>query len=325
MWGWDLALTDWSQEQIGLLKSSWRDSTKKSYASAWRRWCLWAKNNNLVFRSPTGSDLARFLSDLFQKHTFSYNTILFHRSVVSTLCDPNKANNLSSHPLVIRILKAIALQTPKQQKPAIWDVDKMYTWLTNNHNPNFDLYECSRKTACILLLCSGRRVHDLTLLSIDPKHFSISDDHAIFWPLFGSKTDKADYRQSGWRLLDNKESDALSPVFWLKSLIKLSKSRRDSCRVSNLFLTVSGEPRAASRTVIANWVKSTLTAAGVQAPAGSVRSAVASKNWILNFPLDEILARGNWRSQHTFTKFYRREVKPQTNAPSIARLFQPVE
>ncbi|KAI5642716.1 ABC transporter transmembrane region domain-containing protein [Phthorimaea operculella] len=51
--------------------------------------------------------------------------------------------------------------------------------------------------------------------------------------------------------------------------------------------------------------------AGVKASAGSIRPAVASKNWVMNFPLDDILSRGNWRSPNTFARFYRRTIMPR--------------
>lgn len=321
MWGWDEVLTDWTPEQRYLLQQSWRESTKKSYKSAWGRWYTWAKEHQIQINSPSGSDLARFLSDLYQKNGFAYNTILFHRSVVSTLSNPNN-QQLGSHPLVKRILKSIAMHKPKDTKPPIWDIEELSTWISNNSSRNLSFYECSRRTACILLLCSGRRVHDLTLLSIDPANFTNAEDHIIFWPVYGSKTDCHDHRQSGWRLQSNPENDALNPVFLVKALVKLSKNRRDSCKIPNLFLTVCGTPKAASRTVIASWVKHMLQDAGIQATAGSTRPAVASKNWALNFPLDDILSRGNWRSSNTFSRFYKREIKQNTVIPTISTLFQ---
>lgn len=325
MWGWNSALKSWTPTQMELLRTSWRDSTKRSYSVAWRRWCTWSKNNKVSIESPSGSDLARFLSDLFLKDDLSYNTIIFHKAVISTLCDPNKTSPLSKHPLVTRILKAISVQKPKQIKPPIWDIDVVSSWLANSFDVNFSLYECSRRTACILLLCSGRRVHDLTLLSTDTNHFSISDSEAIFWPLYGSKTDSYTHRQSGWKLINNEQSaQALNPVFWVKSLVDLSRSRREESKISNLFLTVRGFPKAASRTVLANWIKSVLRESGIEASAGSTRSAVASKNWVMNFPLDQILERGNWKSHNTFVRFYKREIRPSTSAPTITHLFKPV-
>ncbi|KOB78374.1 putative reverse transcriptase-7 [Operophtera brumata] len=171
----------------------------------------------------------------------------------------------------------------------------------------------------------GRRVHDLTLLTVDSEHCVINDDHVILWPIFGSKTDNSDYRQSGWKLLKNQRSKNLDPVFWINNCEKLLRDRRKTAKCTNLFLHLRGQAKAASRTVIASWVKSALAEAGIIASPGSIRSAVASKNWADNVPVDEILSRGNWRSGNTFRQFYRREVIPVTAHSSVTSAFVPCD
>ncbi|KAL4719229.1 hypothetical protein ACJJTC_006923 [Scirpophaga incertulas] len=77
----------------------------------------------------------------------------------------------------------------------------------------------------------------------------------MFWPAFGSKTDRTTRRQSGW-LIQRSDNLDLDMVRWLKLLLQLSSSRRGA-RISldNLFITTRGEVKPASRTVIANWIK----------------------------------------------------------------------
>ena len=308
MWGWSEAIETWTAEQQSLLKSSWRKSTLKTYEVAWKRWVSWSRSKNIDTKNPSGTQLAQFLSDLYLIHNFAYNTILLHKSVISTLCNVESSSHLSSHVLVKHILKSIALKNPKASKPPVWDVSKLTSFLCNYTVDINNLFETSRHTAILLLLCSGRRIHDLTLLRIDPKHYVKSNDSVIFWPQFGSKTDCSNYRQSGWKLLLNANNRNLDPIFWIDRTITLLKERRNSINSSNLFITVRGGAKAASRTVIAGWVKTLFNDAGITASPGSTRSAVASKSWLENHPLDEILARGNWRSANTFQNFYRREV-----------------
>lgn len=248
MWGWSRNLTEWSDEQKNLLKSGWRDSTLKTYKSAWGRWCNWIKDNGVDMNCPTGSDLARYLSDLYQKEGLAYKTILLHKSVVSTMCNTESSGSLSNHSLVKQVLKAISLKKPKLTKPPIWDLKQLTTYLSTVQVNKDSLYEVSRHTAALLLLCSGRRVHDLTLLNIDSNHMFSTDDSIVLWPMFGSKTDTTDYRQCGWKLLNNDTCEALNPIYWIKLLIRLSQERRGN--VNNLFVTLRGIPKAASRTII---------------------------------------------------------------------------
>ncbi|XP_037971637.2 uncharacterized protein LOC125488550 [Plutella xylostella] len=167
--------------------------------------------------------------------------------------------------------------------------------------------------------------HSLTDWTPQQKQLLKSDNQIILWPIFGSKTDKVDVRQSGWRLTSNQDQLALDPVYWVKRVISLSATRQSLCKVNNLFITACGTPKAASRAVLAGWVRGVLADAGIRASAGSVRPAVAPKHWALNYPLDDILARGNWRSQNTFLNYYCREIRSspsQTNV--VSAMFSPI-
>lgn len=323
MWGWSESLGDWSAEQKCLLKQGWRSSTLNTYRPAWQRWLNWCSKFGVNFSDPSGSELARYLADLHLKEKLSYRTILLHKSVVSTLCNTKIEARLSSNILVKQMIKAIALQQPKKCPPTVWDPQSLVGWLGNRSLQNQSLFDISRVSAVLLLLCSGRRIHDLTLLSVSPDRCIVDQNSIMFWPHFGSKTDSETHVQSGWRLLGNVENEALDPVVWLKKLIEIGKSRRLLCSSDRLFITVCGKARPATKTILAGWVKSILKEAGIQATPGSFRSAVASRSWLDNEPLDEIMARANWRSGNTFKKHYRREVVPAQGS-SLIHLFQPI-
>ncbi|CAK1598123.1 unnamed protein product [Parnassius mnemosyne] len=225
------------------------------YEAAWKRWVSWSCNKKVDPKNPTGSQLAQFLSDLYLIHGLTYNTILLHKSVVATLCNIENSTHLSSHVLVKHVLKSISLKNPKQSKPPIWNVSELISFLTAYKVDSKNIFQTSRHTASLLLIYSGRRLHDLTLLRVDPNHCIKSEDSIIFWPEFGSKTDRSDYRQSGWKFVANNTHCNLNPLFWIEQTITLLNERRSSARSSNLFITLRGAAKPASRTVIAGWVK----------------------------------------------------------------------
>lgn len=329
MWGWTDKIKSWDSNQIALLKASWRPSTWKTYKAPWNRWVSWAKQHKINPVQPQGSELAQFLADLYLKFKFSYNTILLHKSVISTLCNAELSGKLSEDVLVRHILKSISLKKPKVSKPPIWDINILTNFMGNYYVDCTNIFQTVRHTAALLSLCSGRRIHDLTLLSVDSEHCTIKDDFIVLWPQFGSKTDCRDYRQSGWKLLVNTQNQNLDPVFWINKTISVLSERRSNSESSNLFISLRGAPSPASRTTIAGWFKSLMKLAGIIATPGSIRSAVASRNWIDNFPLDDILARGNWKTVKTFQKFYCREVMVSSRninntSSTITSLFNPV-
>lgn len=101
-------------------------------------------------------------------------------------------------------------------------------------------FELSRYVTLILLLASGRRVHDLTLLHISERNMEKTDVSIIFWPIFGSKTDSSSHRQSGWQIQQNK--DGIDPVAWIDRLILSSMRRRKAVQnLSALFITTRGQ------------------------------------------------------------------------------------
>lgn len=324
-WGWEDVTKEWSDAEISLLRSSWRESTLKTYHPAWQRWIRWCSSNNFNFKHPNGVSLSKFLAHLFLVEKLAYSTILLHKSVVLTFGQPSNNENLNSNFLVKHILKAISLRKPRLEKSPIWDPSELVDWLQTN-TPNCDsLFAASRRLACILLLASGRRVHDLTLLKVSPEYYIDNGNHCILHPSFGSKTDTCSYRQSGWKLLKHNNSN-ICPIYWLRKVISLGAERRTAECNNSLFISIRGPNQGASRTIIGNWVKSVLKDAGISASPGSVRSAVASLNWYENFPVEEILARGNWRRENTFAKYYQKQIIGKTG-PSESNLsvhFEPV-
>jgi len=159
----------------------------------------------------------------------------------------------------------------------------------------------------LLLVLSGRRIHDLTLLKTSKDYFIPSENQIILWPVFGSKTDRATFRQSGWKFQKH-PNKLLCPIYMIKTMLEKTKERRLKCKSDALFISILGPIKAASKTMIAGWIRSVLKDAGIDASPGSVRSAVASRGWLDNLPLQDVLNRGNWKCSETFRKHYYKEI-----------------
>ncbi|XP_011313827.1 uncharacterized protein [Fopius arisanus] len=164
-WGWTSLTNDWSSPERQLLSTSWRQSTIGTYRAPIQRWLRWCENKGIAPTSPKAPQLARVLAGLFLREKLAYNTILLHRSAVTTFCAGRSSEDLTSHFLVRQVLKAINISRPPEIRSPIWDAEIVMNWLSRG-TPDLTLFELSRRTATLLLLASGRRVHDLTLLSI---------------------------------------------------------------------------------------------------------------------------------------------------------------
>lgn len=258
--GWGNLIKGWSAEEITLLEGSWRKSSLNAYKAAWNRWRDWCKFKNLQCTSPTPQALALFISYLHRDLGLSLSTIRVHKSVVCTFADPSNSITLSSNVLVKRMIKSIELQKPKTtcSSRSIWDVSKLIDWLSQNPPDDENLYQVSKHVVFLLLLSTGRRIHDLTLLHVSRDDMVISQDSIVFWPRFGSKTDSASYRQSGWEFKQNVLRFLCVP-FWVNKLINVSNERRKANpNLSSLFITIRGVVKPASRCLIARWMRSVL-------------------------------------------------------------------
>lgn len=304
--GWGDLVLGLEGEDIDLVQAAWRDSTWRTYESAWKQWVAWCKSKGVYPGSAQPQQLVAYLSYLSRVRGLALQTILVHKSVIATLADPGREKLLSSHPLVTATIKAIGIRRSMSSKSrlTIWNVQDLIEWLRSNIPDKSSIYQVSRHVAFLLLLASGRRIHDLTLLCVDSEHCERSESSITFWPMFGSKTDNMRFRQSGWHLSSSGDP-VLDLVAWVNCLIDLSENRRRAREcLFNLFITTRGEVKAASRTVIAGWLKATFKDLGIESGPGSIRSAVASNDFQHDVPLDSILARGNWRGSKNFFKHY---------------------
>lgn len=325
--GWSKCTAGWPQEDVELLERSWRKSSLKTYAAPWKGWLAWAKERDVAVNDPNPLAVARYLGYLHRVKKLAPSTIKLHKSAIATLANPIKRDNISNHVLVKQMLKAIEASRPVPNKKVIWDVNSLIAWMKEEMVDLNSIFQVSRRLALILLLASGRRLHDLTLLRINDMH--MDEESVSLWPAFGSKTDKSSYRQSGWKLLRCSDQ-ALCPVYWLKLLINRTTSRREARKdLTHLFITSRGKVAPASRAVIAGWVRTAFTSAGLVSSPGSIRSAVASSRWESDLPLDTILRNGNWKGKENFFKFYYKEVRkdlpPSTSGSELTqRVFSPL-
>lgn len=324
--GWLEETSSWDPADRQLLLASWRKSTWKTYKAPWKRWLSWSSANGVMSNNPSPGDLAQYLCFLHRVQKLAYRSILVHKSVVCSLANPGNAVSLSSHPLVSHTLKGIFSASPKPPTRHIWSVNTLIDWIRANPPSPSSHFQVSRHVAILLLLSSGRRVHDLTLLSLDPDHFQELDDFVVFWPVFGSKTDSSSHLQSGWKIKENSSDPLFCIPTWIRHLSTLSQRRMGSRPLTSLFITTRGIVQPASRSVIAGWVKTALRGANIIASPGSMRSAVATFRYNSDLPLDSILRQGNWRGGQNFFKYYYRACPVPRSAPLPSALgsFEPI-
>lgn len=307
--GWSIVTKNWSKDDCNLLQRAWRNSSLKTYSAPWKLWLTRCQLLGLDPNEPDAASVAQHLSFLFREKKLSPNTIKLHKSVIATFASPFNQGAISNNLLVKNIIKAIELSKPTPVKKQIWDVKQLLTWLENFPIQIDNIFQVSRHLALLLLLASGRRIHDLTLLRTDKSSMLIEKDSITFWPDFGSKTDSRTHRQSAWKL-SRVPNEKLDPVRWTNLYLEVSEARRSAggSRVLPLFITSRGKVSPASKAIIAGWVKTAFSDLNIDFSPGSIRSAVASSRKDNNVPLDTILRNGNWKSDRNVIRHYFKEI-----------------
>nr|CAH7762570.1 unnamed protein product [Callosobruchus chinensis] len=149
---------------------------------------------------------------------------------------------------------------------------------------------------------------------LDSDHLSGQwKQHQLHW-----HSNRKELWTSGWELRKN-DVLRLDCVYWIDKLLKVSAGRRSTQQCLNqLFITTRGKTAGASASTIRGWIRTAFQTIGIGNPPGSTRSAVASYNCsVYKLSVEEVLARGNWKSSSTFIKHYFKDIdmtqRPQTN------------
>lgn len=107
------------------------------------------------------------------------------------------------------------------------------------------------------------------------------------------------------------------PVDAARSYVDATASFRNYSNINSLFVSFNKPHRNVTPNTISGWIRSSLTAAGVDTSifsAHSTRGAAASKAFAAGASMDSILKAGHWARESTFSKFYKRNSVPSVAA-----------
>ena len=187
---------------FSILENSWRGSTYQQYQSVWKLWNHWCSDQLLDSTSISVSKLLGYLQSLVHRR-FAWRTIGVHRSAISSILEPHKTVPVGQHPLVCCFMKGVFnVKPPTARVSPTWDVSRVLAMLAEWH-PAMDIGfpALSKKVACLLAICSAKRVSDLTLFSVDKSLWVFfGDSSVVLQAHFGAKTDRPSHMSPPTRL-----------------------------------------------------------------------------------------------------------------------------
>lgn len=299
-----------SEQIVELLLAGNRQNTQSTYDSAWRNWCEWCLRRDV---NPLSATLAAVLGFLTHLHSTgkAYNTVNVHRSMISKTLPLLDGLPVGVHPLVKKLMSACYnLNPPKPRYESTWDTDVVIKFVKeSDEDVGLSLATLSQKTVTLLALASFLRVGELA--SIDFRSVSFSDGRVRFSLLSARKAQHDGPLQSF--VLEELPDEKSCPVRALRAYVDRTAVRRNGVNINSLFISLRSPFAAVKPSSISRWIKTFLTAAGVDTSvfgAHSTRGAGASKATANGVSIDSVLRAGHWARESTFRRFYHREVEP---------------
>ena len=150
-----------SHSASALIQESWCPGTTVQYDSLLRGWQGFCSRRQVHPLSPTILDVIAYLTSMYDR-SLQYTTIAAAKSVLAGVLRIPGVTYISSHPLVIRLLKGIFhVRPPKPRYEFIWDTDLVLKFLKTVHPAVIPLKLLTLKTVTLLTLLSGQRVSTL--------------------------------------------------------------------------------------------------------------------------------------------------------------------
>ncbi|XP_045023289.1 uncharacterized protein LOC116935744 isoform X2 [Daphnia magna] len=295
-----------SDQVVNLLLGGVRNSTSAAYQSAWNGWHSWCVRQGADPMSPPLEKVLEFLSWLVGEGK-AYRTVNVARSMLSSTLGKIDGVDIGKHPLVVKLMKGAYNKMPPAPKYAgFWDVNLVINYIISlGPNDGLSLAALSSKLAVLLALSSLCRVSELANIVKDS--IVIDDEQAKF----SLSAPRKSQRASPLQVITLKKLHPVSlacPVETLKQYISVSEQFRVRAKARLLLLGLRPPRSSVSGSTVARWIKSILAEAGVDTTiysAHSTRGASASNAANRGVPTDAILSAGCWKSESTFTRFYR--------------------
>ena len=190
------------------------------------------------------------------------------------------------------------------------DVNKVLSYLKSlGPNDSLSLKQLTLKTAALLTILAGRRIHTLHMLSVI--HVDQSLDKAIFHIIVITKCSKPTRPNQPVLYRAYVEDELLCPVKCIYAYLA-QRSEIVTQGFTEFFITYGKPHHPASKDSPARWVKELMGNSGRDTEIFKPHSTrVASNSTVckLGMPLQELLKRGQWSNAGTFFTYYFREIE----------------
>ena len=291
-----------------LLDSAWRDKTKSTYESLFKRWDSWCKERDRDPIKGPIADILNFLAELFEQG-YEYRSLNSYRSAISSVHEKVDGVDVGKHPLMTQMLKGAFNQRPPRPKyGSIWNVDQVLSLFKNDGpSDSLSLQSLTIKTVMLMALARPCRGADLAALDLNSRSYVL--EGVVFKSTHLSKQSRPSHHQADFFFPSFQTDSCLCPVKTLKVYEQKTSVFRTNCKENFLFRSFIGKHGPVTASTIARWIKSCLQKAGIDTSkfqAYSTRAAAATKAAMSGVTVEEIMKATDWSGEGVFQKFYYR-------------------
>jgi site-specific recombinase XerD len=250
-------------------------------------------------------DVLSFLQEMVDKRR-ARSTIRAAFASLSHYFTLFQQEKIIKSPLIaLHVLGAQRLAPLADKVPFVWDPEIPLKFIAGKPYPHL-FRQAGKEALLLLLLATGIRVSDAHRLS--KKMVKTGQVWAIPF-LEARKTGPAPPQ-----LVHAYELARLCPVRALQRYLVLANPLR---KPNQPFMFISSRGTRADIDTLRHWVIELLEASGIEATAGSCRSASTSAAVLRNMDVDQVLKSAGWAQESTFRRFYQRAIHPRLDSVSL--------
>ena len=316
-----------------IAEHTWREGTLRAYEAPWAQWITICKELKEEPLSPTLPTFATFLNNSFRRGK-AWSTTNTAASAVATAVHLTSGVNMSDHPVIIALKKAIRSARPASAAyQHTWDVTLVFRWVKSlGANRKLTRIQLTMKVICLLKIDLMARGSDLARLYIDQIQFVTGGVKVRFHvpKEWGPSNKFTIGRFSSWVFVSKYSRDkAICSVETLRFYMDLHKKSDlaldrvcEGVSTRCLFVSVvrdikghkgphtKGKYYSLTSDTITNYMVKAMHLAGVPVEffGHSTRSAAISKSAAAGASKDCIMSAARLSNSYNLNKYYLKDI-----------------
>ena len=297
---------------LGLLTTPLLPSTSLSYQNKWLSFCNFIKDH---LRSVvTLENVLKFFTHLFYDKNLTPGTIAKYRSAIAEPLRLRFNIILENNIAVTKFFRAMRKKRPNAPiSTPLWSLNKVLIYI-DDMTGHLNVEQLLQKSAFLLLLATGWRISELQACVRDEEFCFINRSSTLLIRPHSSFLAKNESYETRWQhksinslqLADGSPSH-LCPVRSLQEYLR----RTSRVKEGPLYIHPSTQKQMSIYQLSTTICKLIRTAEpSVKATVHDVRKYAASQSLLETMQISDVVEAVNWRSPHTFWKYYMFPTKP---------------